>query len=67
MGKQRRRFTREFKISVVNELDSGKSLGQLSREHNLHPTLIVRWRSSWRSPVSRKFHQMWAGKVCPNS
>ncbi|RZB32914.1 MAG: hypothetical protein AEth_00260 [Candidatus Argoarchaeum ethanivorans] len=44
MGKTRRRYTQEFKISVLRELEAGKNLGQLSREHNLHPTLICRWR-----------------------
>ncbi len=53
MSKKRRRFTREFKISVINELDAGKPLGQLSREHNLHPTLISRWKREYnRDPES---------------
>ncbi len=49
MGKiARRRHTREFKISIIRELESGKNLTQLSRENNIHPTMISRWRLEYR-------------------
>jgi transposase-like protein len=49
MGKiTRRRHTREFKISIIRELESGKNLAQLSRESNLHSTMISRWRLEYR-------------------
>ena len=41
---KRRRFTRDFKFQVVYEVESGKSVGQVAREHQLHPTMINRWR-----------------------
>ncbi len=45
MGKiARKRYTREFKISLIRELESGKKLGQLSRENNIHPNMISRWK-----------------------
>ena len=47
MGKTRRRFTRDFKISILRELEVGKNIAQLSRENNLHPTLISRWRREY--------------------
>ena len=47
MGKTRRRFTRDFKISILRELEAGKNIAQLSRENNLHPTLISRWRREY--------------------
>ena len=37
---KRRQFTREFKLQVLQEADSGKSISQLAREHQVHPTLI---------------------------
>jgi transposase len=40
----RRRFTREFKLQVVREVEAGKTLAQAAREYQVHPTLIVRWR-----------------------
>jgi len=49
MGKiTRRRHTREFKTSIIRELESGKNLAQLSRENNIHPTMISRWRLEYR-------------------
>lgn len=47
MGKTRKSYTREFKISILRELDVGKNLAQLSRENNLHPSLISRWRREY--------------------
>jgi transposase len=45
MGKiARKRYTREFKISLIRELESGKKLGQISRENNIHPNMISRWK-----------------------
>ena len=40
---KRRQFTREFKLKVLQEADSGKSVRQLAREHQIHSTLIHRW------------------------
>ena len=54
MKKTRRRYDRAFKISVVAELESGKPLAQIAREHSIHPGLPTRWRKSWqRIPKKR--------------
>ncbi len=56
MGKiTRRRHTREFKISIIRELESGKNLAQLSRENNIHPTMISRWRLEYRKNPESAF------------
>lgn len=44
MKMTRRRYDRDFKISVVAELESGKPLVQIAREHGIHPSLPCRWR-----------------------
>jgi transposase len=44
MKKMRRRYDREFKISVVTELESGKTPAQIAREHGIHPSFPSRWR-----------------------
>jgi transposase len=41
---KRRRFTREFKLQVVREIEARKLPAQAAREYQLHPTLILRWR-----------------------
>jgi transposase-like protein len=44
MKKTRRRYDREFKISVIAELMGDKPLAQISREHSIHPSLPSRWK-----------------------
>lgn len=36
MKKTRRRYDRDFKISVLAELDAGKPLAQIAREYGIH-------------------------------
>ncbi len=55
MGKIRRRHTREFKISLIRELESGKNLAQLSRENNIHPNMISRWRLDYQKNPENAF------------
>ncbi|RLI80963.1 hypothetical protein DRP07_08295 [Archaeoglobales archaeon] len=47
MSKKRKKYTREFKISVITELDSGKTIAQVSREYNLHPSMVIRWKKEY--------------------
>jgi transposase-like protein len=42
---KRRRFTREFKLQVLREIEPRKTLAQDAREHQIHPNLITRCRS----------------------
>ena len=55
MSLKRRQFTREFKLQVLQEADSGKSISQLAREHQVHLTLIHRWRQQFRRQGDRAF------------
>lgn len=47
--KNRRDFTRDFKVSLMRELESGRSMAELCREHELHPSLVSKWRRDWVS------------------
>ncbi len=52
-SKRRRKYTREFKISIIIELEAGKTLVQVSREYNLNPSMITRWRKEYnKNPES---------------
>ncbi len=51
---KRRKYTREFKISVITELDAGKTIAQVSREYNLHPSMITRWRKGYNRDPRRQ-------------
>ena len=44
MALKRRRFTRDFKLQVLREIETGKTIAQAAREHEIHPNLITRWR-----------------------
>lgn len=55
MKKTRRRYDREFKISVVAELESGKPLAQIARENGIHPSLPCRWRDELAENPERAF------------
>jgi len=39
--KKRKKFTREFKISILCELGKGKNATQVSRENSIHPTSTI--------------------------
>jgi transposase len=62
MKKTRRRYDREFKISVVAELESGKPLAQIARENGIHPSLPCRWRDELAENPERAFSGN--GNIC---
>lgn len=44
---ERRRFSREFKLQVLRELDGGKTVAQLCREYDLTRFLVSKWRREY--------------------
>ncbi len=44
MSLKRRQFSREFKLQIIAEVESGKSIVQVAREHQIHPITIGKWR-----------------------
>lgn len=55
MSLKRRQFTRELKLRVIREIEAGKSLAQVSREHQIQPTLIYKWKKGYRGYPERVF------------
>ena len=53
--KRRRTFTRDFKLEVLRACESGKSKAQVSREYEIHPTLINRWEKEYREDPDHAF------------
>lgn len=45
MKKTRRRYDRDFKLSILSELDASKPLAQVAREYGIHPSLPCRWKT----------------------
>lgn len=53
MTKLRRKYTRDLKMTVLRELENGKTLAQVSREYEVHPSSIMRWkREHQEDPVN---------------
>jgi len=50
----RRTFTREFKQSILQELET-KSAAQVSKEHIIHPMLISKWKRDYEKNPSGAF------------
>lgn len=44
----RRKFTKEFKQSVVHQLDS-HSAAEICRENDIQPNLLYRWKKEYES------------------
>lgn len=55
MTLKRRKFTRDFKLQVIREIEAGKTIAQAAREHQIHPTLICRWQKQHRQYAERAF------------
>ncbi len=51
----RRQFSKEIKLQVVQELESGLSLAEASRRYEVHPNLIRKWRELYRENGERAF------------
>jgi len=40
----RRRFSREFKLDAVRQLEAGQRLAEVARRLDVNPTVLRRWR-----------------------
>jgi transposase len=55
MTRKQRRFTRDFKITVISELDSGKCLSEVAKEYEIHPSQICRWKREFSKNPKEAF------------
>ncbi len=55
MGKTRRKYTKEFKLSVIRELEAGVAVSELARKHNIHPALPQRWKKEYYEDPTNSF------------
>lgn len=55
MPKDRRKFSREFKIRVVEAYDSGVSAVELSRQFEIHPNVVYAWSREYRRDPAKAF------------
>ena len=55
MSRKRRRFSRDFKIKVVQAYEAGVSAAELSRQFEIHPNMIYGWSREYRKDPSKAF------------
>lgn len=55
MGKKRRRYSKDFKLSVIRELEAGEDVSEVVRKHNLHPSLPPRWKKEYYDDPDNSF------------
>ena len=56
MGKQRRRFTREYKVEAVKlALSGAKSQKEVAKDLDLNPETLYRWVAEFRKDPSQSF------------
>lgn len=55
MARTRREFTKEFKLSVLREVEGGASIAETARAHEIHPETIRLWKRDHRKYADRAF------------
>lgn len=55
MSEGRRKYTREFKVNVVEAYESGKSVAELTREYDVHANLVYKWAQEYRNDPTGAF------------
>ena len=55
MGLSRRKFTKEFKIAALRQLDAGASIAAVARSCEMNPSLLHRWRRDFQQSPEQAF------------
>jgi transposase len=55
MGLSRRKFTKEFKIAALRQIDGGASIAAVARSCEINPNLLHRWRRDFRQSPGHAF------------
>lgn len=58
-----RKFSKEFKMEILREIDSGKTMGQVCREHQLNKSMVYYWKKSFQENPEHAF----SGKGNPST
>ena len=61
MAKTKRNYTKEFKLAILAQVESGISVARVARENGLHPQLVFKWRKDFRENPEKAF----SGSVLP--
>ncbi len=47
MKRNRRTFSREFKINVLREIENGTNQAEVCRKYDIHPVMVCKWRKTY--------------------
>lgn len=53
--KSRKKFTKESKISILRELENSKNAAQVCREHDIHPSMLSKWKREYKDNPGTAF------------
>ena len=65
MAKTRRKFTREFKLAAIEQLESGKSLARAARELEVHENTLRRWKQEYEQHPGQAFPGLGTARTPP--
>ena len=55
MPKRKPVYTREFKLSILGQVNSGIPVVQVARENGIHPALVFRWKNEYLENPEKAF------------
>ena len=55
MGLSRRKFTKEFKIAALRQLDASVSIAAIARSCEINPNVLHRWRRDFQQAPEHAF------------
>jgi len=55
MSKRRPTYTKEYKLAILAQVNSGVPVAQVARENGLHPQLVLRWTSDFLKDIEKAF------------
>lgn len=55
MNIKKRTFSKEFKLHVLREAESGKTAAEVARQYQVHPALLSRWRNQHETYADEAF------------
>jgi transposase len=50
-----RRFSKEFKVAAVRQLEQGRSAAEVARGCEVDPSMLYRWHKAWQKDPENAF------------
>ncbi len=55
MTRARTNYTKEFKLAILSQIESGIPVAQVARENGLHSALVFRWKKEFMDNPEKAF------------